>query len=216
MPTTFTKEDLAGLTTEELFDLVRERPDLMRQIGALDPRARLMEEFYQDPDAKKDLLRHGKRLHPKAAVPEVDIPADVETRLKPALDKIDKLEKELGEIKDGGKRAKFRASLTASGADEADLDDIEQFMVDNEYGPKAAAAAVRAFYETKETAEPNTGGKSDLSMTMPEGGGAEHIKALLAAGPEDDLDIINAPFVEQIVKEEFGGGKSRSSRPALA
>ena len=201
------------LSTEDLFQHVREHPELARAIGDLDPRARLMDELYSDPEAKKDIQRHGKRLHPKASVPDIDIPAEIQTSLKADREKITALENELKDIKMGDRRKAFRVSLLDAGAEATDLDAIEQFMVDNEIGPKSVKTAVRAFYETRDTAEPNFTPES--AFTMPDGGGAAHIKALLEAGPGDDLDDINSPFVEKIVKEEFGGG-SRSRRPAMA
>lgn len=207
------RPELADLSTDELYEYVRQHPELLQDIAARDPRVKLMEEFYADPEAKKALQAHGKRLHPKASVPEVDIPAEITTSLKPHLDKIDALTKELGDLKLGERRKAFRAGLIADGAEDGDLDAIEQFMVDNEMGVKASRQAVRAFYETKATAEPNY--TSETVFTMPEGGGAEHLKALLAAAPGDDLDDINAPFVDKIMQEEFGK-RTRSPRPAMA
>jgi hypothetical protein len=209
-----TAETLAAMGTDELFEYVRQNPNLAAAIANLDPRVKLMEEFYADPDAKADFQKHGKRLYPKASVPEIDIPEKINASLKPEREKIAALEKELRELRMGGKRKVFRESLVAEGADEADLDNIEQFMVDNEFGPKAAKQAVRAFYETKTVAEPNF----KAVLTMPDGGGAEHIKALLGAGPGEDLDDINAPFVEKIVAEEFGGAGRRPTptRPVMA
>lgn len=207
------RAELAALSTDDLFELVRERPDLLQQIAARDPRVRLMEEFYADPDAKRDLQKHGKRLHPKASVPELDIPEQINKDLKADREKVAALEKELGDLKVGERRKAFRASLVAAGAEAADCDAIETFMVENEFGPKAATAAVEAFYKTQEAAEPNA--TPTTVFTMPDGGGADHIKALLNATPGDDLDDINAPFVEKIVREEFGPSR-RGARPAMA
>ena len=205
--------ELQSLSTDDLFEFCRQHPDLVPKIANFDNRVRLMEEFHADPEARKDIIKHGKRLHPKASVAEVDIPAEIHASLKPQLDRIDALTKELGDLKLGERRKAFRAQLVADGAEEKDLDPIEQFMVDNEFGVKAAKQAVRAFYETKAPAEPNF--TPETIFTMPEGGGAEHLKALLSAGPGDDLDDINAPFVEKIFREEFGP-KSRTTRPAMA
>lgn len=207
------RPDLSELSTDDLFEYVRQNPGLARAIAESDPRVKLMEEFYADPDAKADLQKHGKRLHPKASVPEIDIPAKMEAALEPDRKKIAALEKELEGFKTNDKRKAFRAQLVEDGADDKDLDAIETFMVENEFGPKASKRAVAAFYETKESKEPNY--QPDSVFTMPDGGGAEHIKALLAASPADDLDDINAPFVEKIVREEFGS-RPRGTRPAMA
>lgn len=207
-------EALAALSTDELYEYVRQNPSLAQAIAAADPRVRLMEEFYADPSAKKALQEHGKRLHPKAAVPEIDIPAEINASLKAERDKVAALEKRVEGFELTGKRKAFREGLIDAGADEKDLDAIEQFMVDNEFGPKAAKQAVAAFYETQAPAEPNA--SRETAFMLPEGGGAAHIKALLEAGPGDDLDDINAPFVDKIVAEEFGGARPRTTRPAMA
>lgn len=207
------RPELADLSTDELYEYVRQHPELLQEIAARDPRVKLMEEFYADPEAKKALQAHGKRLHPKASIPEVDIPAEITTTLKPHLEELAALKKQLGEMQLSERRKRFRTSLVDLGAQETDLDAIEQFMVDNEFGVKASKQAVAAFYETKESKEPNF--NPETVLTMPEGGGAAHLKALLAAGPGDDLDDINAPFVEQIMAEEFGK-RTRGTRPVMA
>ena len=210
-----TIEALNAMSTEEIYEYVRQNPQLVSAVAAHDNRVKLMEEFYADPEAKADIQKHGKRLHPKASVPDLDIPEKINASLKADRDTIAELKKELAEIKLGGKHKVFRESLVAAGAEEKDCDAIEQFMVDNEFGPKAAAQAVRAFYETKEAAEPNY--TPDSLLTMPDGGGTEYMKALLNAGPSDDLDLLTAPFVEKIAAEEFGGaGRRPTPRPARA
>ena len=93
--------------------------------------------------------------------------------------RVEKLEKELAEIKDGGKRERFRAGLVSHGAEESDLDDIEQFMVDNEYGPKAAKAAVRRGLDGTTSARMNTL-YPDMIMDVYPAGGKSYCAAAAA------------------------------------
>ena len=181
---------------ERLVDLT---PADVLEISAHDPRVQLMERLYGDPLAKKDLQKHSKRLFPKASIPEIDIPAEVQTTITEQKKEIDALKGRLDAAEMGDKRKAFRASLVKEGAQEKDLDGIEQFMVDNEIGPKSTKVAVEQFYALQSPAEPTF--ESQHSWTMPE---TEHIKALMSAPPGADLDQINMPYVEKIWKETVG------------
>jgi len=184
---------------ERLADLTQ--ADVL-EITAGDPRVQLMERLYGDPEANKDLKRHSKRLFPKASIPEIDIPAQMQPVIDAQKKEIDGLKGRLDGIEMTGRRKSFRASLVKAGGTEEDLDAIEQFMVDNEIGPKSTKVAVEQFYALQNPAEPTF--ESQHSWTMPE---SDHIKALMSAPPGADLDQINMPFVEKIWKETVGAGR---------
>ncbi len=191
------------MANERLQDLT---PAEIAEIRAGDPRVVLMEKLYGDPDAKKDIQKHSKRIYPKASVPEIDIPEIVKGEIKEDVEAIKTLRKELEDDKKSRRHSAFRAKLQEAGAETEDLDDIEAFMVDNEIGPKSLPIAVEKFYQAKELAEPRGAG---LSPDMPLGGDDAQMKALLAAGPNEDLDKINEPFAEKIWQEMFGSPARR-------
>lgn len=184
---------------ERLADLT---PADVLEIAAGDPRVQLMERLYGDAEAQKDLKRHSKRLFPKASIPEVDIPAQMQPVFDAQKKEIDALTKRLDDAEMTGKRKTFRSSLVTAGAEEKDLDAIEQFMVDNEIGPKSTKVAVEQFYALQNPAEPTF--ESQHSWTMPE---TDHIKALMSAPPGADLDQVNMPYVEKIWRETMGAAK---------
>lgn len=184
---------------ERLADLT---PADVLEIAGHDPRVQLMERLYGDPEANKDLKRHSKRLFPKASIPEIDIPAQLQPIIDGQKKEIDALKTRLDEADMTGKRKTFRSSLVSAGAAEKDLDAIEQFMVDNEIGPKSTKVAVEQFYALQNPAEPTF--ESQHSWTMPE---SDHIKALMSAPPGADLDQINMPYVEKIWQETVGSGR---------
>ncbi len=184
---------------ERLADLT---PADLLEIAGSDPRVQLMERLYGDPEAQKDLKRHSKRLFPKASIPEVDIPAQIQPIFDAQKKEIDGLTKRLDDAEMTDKRKAFRGSLVTAGAEEKDLDQIEQFMVDNEIGPKSTKVAVEKFYELQTPAEPTF--ESQHAWTMPE---SDHIKALMGAPPGADLDQINMPYVEKIWRETVGAAR---------
>ena len=184
---------------ERLADLT---PADVLEIAAQDPRVQLMERLYGDAEAQKDLKRHSKRLFPKASIPEVDIPAQMQPIFDAQKKEIDALTKRLDDAAMTDKRKTFRGSLVTAGAEEKDLDAIEQFMVDNEIGPKSTKVAVEQFYALQSPAEPTF--ESQHAWTMPE---TDHIKALMSAPPGADLDLINLPYVEKIWAETVGGAR---------
>jgi len=188
------------VANERLADLTQ--ADLI-EIGNQDPRAKLLERLYADPDAKADILKHSKRLHPKAAIPEFDVPEAARAAIKDDVDFVKKGKEEIEEFRKERRHERFRADLVKAGAQEEDLDKIETFMVDNEIGPKSLGLAVEKYYATLAPAEPNF--ESEHTFTMPDAG-SEHIKKLMAAGPGEDLDAINMPYVEKLFRE-MGQGR---------
>ena len=197
---------LADLTEAELADAALSNPRIALHIATRDPRVQLMERLYGDDDAKKSIQSHSKRLFPKASVPEIDIPNLVRSELKDDLQAIKDLRSTLDTETKSRRHEAFRGRLQAAGAEPEDLDAIETFMVDNEIGPKSLSVAVEQFYATKEIAEPRGSG---LSPEMPLDSKDEHMKALLATGPGDDLDRVNQPWVEKVFDEMFGQQPAR-------
>lgn len=200
---------LADLTEAELAEAALANPRIAAHIAGKDPRVQLMERLYGDPESKKDIQKHSKRLFPKASVPEIDIPEIVKSELKDDIDAIKALRGELQTEVKSRRHEAFRAKLHEAGAETEDLDAIETFMVDNEIGPKSIRVAVEKFYEAKELAEPRGSG---LSPDLPGDPEDAHMQALLKSGPNDDLDRINEPFVQQIFNEMFGAQPGRRGR----
>jgi hypothetical protein len=66
-----------------------------------DAEARIYNLLAQDPQARRDLLAHYKRLNPQASVPEIDAAAAVEEKinsaLKPWQERVEDLQKKLDE-----------------------------------------------------------------------------------------------------------------------
>lgn len=199
-------ERLADLTEAELADAVLANPRIALHIASKDPRVQLMERLYGDDDAKKSIQSHSKRLFPRASVPEIDIPILVRSELKDDLQAIKDLRATLDTEQKSRRHEAFRGRLQAAGAEAEDLDAIETFMVDNEIGPKSLTVAVEQFYAAKEIAEPRGAG---LSPEMPLDSRDEHMKALLATGPGDDLDRVNEPWVNKVFDDMFGAKAGR-------
>lgn len=203
-------ERLADLTEAELAEAALANPRIAQAVASKDPRVQLMERLYGDPDSKRDIQKHSKRLFPKASVPEIDIPEIVRSELKDDIDAIKTLRADLESDVKSRRHTAFRSKLQEAGADAEDLDAIETFMVDNEIGPKSVKIAVEKFYDAQELAEPR--GAAGLSPELPLDGKDEHMQALLAAAPSDDLDRINEPFAHKIYQEMFGAPAGRRGR----
>ena len=186
------------MANERLADLTE--ADVL-EIRSSDPRVQLMERLYNDPEAKRAIQQHSKRLFPKASIPEIDVPALTKAAIAEDVKAIQDLRKELETDKQGRRHTAFRGELVDAGADEEDLDAIETFMVDNELGPKAVKVAVEKFYESKEIAEPR-GSAPDFVWDVA-GEDGLHMKALLDAPPGADLDRINEPYAEKLFHEMF-------------
>lgn len=201
--------NLSDLTPAEIAEAALADPRVFSHVASKDPRVQLMERLYGDPEAKKAIQSHSKRLFPKASVPEIDIPDLVRSELKTELDSVKALREELEADKKGRRREGFRARLQEAGAEAGDLDAIETFMVDNEIGPKSLKVAVEKFYENQELAEPRGAALSDGFVADAKD---EQMKALLTAGPGADLDKINEPFVEAVFQDMFGGRAGRRGR----
>jgi len=197
---------LADLTEAELAEAALENPKVAQYIASKDPRTQLMERLYGDKEGRKAIQVHSKRLYPGSSVPEIDLPEIVRSELKDDLQAIKDLRGQLETDARGRRHEAFRGRLIAAGAESEDLEAIETFMVDNEIGPKSVKVAVEQFYQAKELAEPRGTG---LSPDFLSDDRDEHMKALLATGPSDDLDRINEPYVEKVFAEMFGSAPRR-------
>jgi hypothetical protein len=208
--------DLSDLTTGELFEYLKANPHLIPEIAKYDSRVRLMEALDADPEARLDIRKHSKRLWPKANIPEVDVPVLARAAVADDVAAVKKLRKDLEDEAAPRARNGFRDTLRATAlelglvGDDKQLDEIETFMVENHYGPKATGKAVEAFAETRYPAEPNF--ESEHTFTFPDEG-SEYIKALVKAGPGDDTSQLTLRHAEQVYQDMFGKPKGR--RPAF-
>ncbi len=194
-------ERLADLTEAEIYEAALANPRIAQAVAAKDPRVILQEKLYGDKTARRRMQEDAKRLHPNASIPDIDLPTIVREELKTDLDEMRQLKKELDDDRKSRRHSAFREKLQEAGAEPGDLDAIETFMVDNEIGPKSIKIAVEKFYDAAELAEPRGAG---LSPEIQFDDKDEHMKALLATGPRDDLDRINEPFVEKVFADMFG------------
>lgn len=200
--------NLTDLSEAELLEFVMANPAIYRKVVASDGRVQLMERLYADKDAKRAMQQHSKRLFPKAEIPEIDLAADLRKELEPDFVAIKETRKELEERNKAERRRDFVRSMIEHGAHEDDVQKIEQFMLDNEIGPKSLGLAVQQYYDSSAAAEPTA---TAHSFALPEN---DQMRALLSAPPGADLDEINAPFVESIFNE-MTGGSSKKRRPMV-
>ena len=199
-------EKLADLTEGDIYEAALANPKIAAAVAAKDNRVILQEKIYSDKIARKRMQEDSKRLFPNASIPELDIPELIRSELKSDLDEIKALKAQLETDVKSRRHDAFRAKLREAGADAEDLDAVETFMVDNEIGPKSVSVAVEKFYQAKEIAEPRGMG---LSPEMPLDSKDEHMKALLATGPGEDLDRVNEPWVEAVFQDMFGAKPGR-------
>lgn len=203
---------------ERLMDLT---PAERLEVAASDPRVQLMEMLYSDKAARAAIQQHGKRLRPNAQVLEVDLPAELDAKLAARDKEIAELRGEIRGIRTEGSRAKFRADLAGYAEqhgwtpDAKELDEIETFMVENEYGVKAAPQAVRAWIETKDPAEPNFESATTFAF---EDEGSDYIKKLREAPIGADTSALTLAHAERLAQQMGVFGKDGKMRrnPAFA
>lgn len=199
------------MANERLADLT---PAEAYEIASQDPRAKLMERLYSTPESKGDLeklvRKHGKLF------PNAQLPPDIEgiaaetakATVKDDLQAIADLRKELAEERKAQKLTAFHAAMVEAGAQPEDVEKIDQFMLDNDFGPKAVTTAVTAYYEATPPAEPtNTGGP--WGPWQPQDGDAKMMETLAQAGPNADLYQLGMPHIEQVFKDMTKGRQSK-------
>jgi hypothetical protein len=113
-----------------------------------DAEARIYNLLAQDPQARRDLLAHYKRLNPQASVPEIDAAAAVEEKinsaLKPWQERVEDLQKKLDEKSKTdmieSRRAEVRGAPFYFNDDQ--VKELEERMIKdrNMYGSYAEAA----------------------------------------------------------------------------
>ena len=178
--------DAEPLTEQELLDLVAGSPRLMRTITDADPRVKLHELLYQNKEFREVIEEMGVKVAPDSHLARARRHARAE--IEPLVGEVKKLHKELTERKGEQDTQAFydglRRYANEEGAEllKGEVEEIVAFMKDNEYGPKAAKAAVVAWLETKAPAEPTF--EPAKAFTFADD---EHAKALDKLGPADDL-----------------------------
>jgi len=174
------------LSEQELLDLVASSPKLMRTITDADPRVKLHELLYANKEFREAIEEMGVKVAPDSHLARARRHARAE--IEPLVKDVQKLHKELTDRKVVQDTEVFYADLrryaNEEGAEllEGEADEIVKFMADNQYGPKAAKAAVTAWLETKAPAAPTF--EPAKAFTFADD---EHAKALDKLGPADDL-----------------------------
>jgi hypothetical protein len=199
---------LADLTTAELMEYLRENPKTYWEITNTDPRVQLMERINAKPEGKEDLeglVRKHKDVFPPTARLPIDVKEQAReaARAEIAEDKkaLADLRKEVEDERKAQKLAGFRAQIIEAGGNEADVEKIEQFMFDNEIGPKSVALAVERYYEVATPAEPTGTGVP----WQPSNVDQDFLKKLVDAPMDADLDVIAMPWYEKTFQDAVKG-----------
>ena len=120
----------------------------------------VLSRLLRNPATRADALRLIKRNNPALNVPEVDIPQSFEAHLKPLLDKVDEMGKQLAETKLEGMRKGRLEDLVEKGLAESvsEAREIEKFAIDEKIADYEKAA--KFFRMSQKQAEPT----SDLAI----------------------------------------------------
>jgi len=205
------------LTEQELLDLVVSNPKVMRTITDADPRVKLHELLYSKPEFREAIEEMGVKVAPDSHLARARRHARAE--IEPLVKEVKTLHQELTTRKSEQDTSAFLASLrryaNEEGAEllEGEPEEIVTFMKDNQYGPKAAQAAVRAWLETKVPAEPTFEPAKPFTFADD-----EHAKSLDKLGPGDDLGPATPRGIahaEKVWHSMFGGNRKFTS-PAFA
>ena len=199
---------LADLTTADLMEYLRENPKTYYEITNTDPRVQLMERLNAAPGGEEDIAalvrKHKDKFPPNARIP-IDVKETAreaaQTAIKEDREAIADLRKELAEERKQQRLAGFRAEMVEAGASEADVEKIEQFMLDNEIGPKSVRLAVERYYEVSAPVEP-TGTTLPWHPTNTD---QEFLKKLAEAPPGTDLDEVAGPWYEKTFQDMTRG-----------
>ncbi len=113
-----------------------------------DAEARIFNILSRDPQARRDLLAHYKRLDPQASVPEIDAAAEVEEKitsaLKPWQERVEELQKKLDDKSKTDMIESRRGEVRGAPFyfSDAQITDLEERMIKdrNMYGSYAEAA----------------------------------------------------------------------------
>lgn len=216
-----------GWTEQDVLDFATTNPRVYEAIVGNDPRTKLHDMFWKSDKTVKDLGLHpdmklrevieemGVHIAPDSQLARTRRHAKAE--VEPIISEVRALREELSKRDRGHEEREFDASLQRYARDEdaeisdADVTEIKGWMKDNQYGPKAARAAVTAWLETKRPAEPNFESEPIFA-----GGDDEHAKALDKLGPGDELGP-NTPrglrHAEKIWNDMF---KNQRGRPVFS
>jgi hypothetical protein len=200
---------LADLTTADLMEYLRENPQTYHAITNTDPRVQLMERIHAAPGGEEDIAalvrKHKDKFPPNARIP-IDVKEQAReaaaAAIKDDLQAIKDLRAETEKERKEQRLKGFRAEMIEAGAEEADVEKIEQFMLDNEIGPKSVKLAVERYYEVTAPAEPT--GTSGLPW-HPTNTDQEFLTKLAAAPIDADLDQIAAPWYEKTFQDVVKG-----------
>lgn len=199
---------LTDLTTADLMEYMRENPQAYTAITNTDPRVQLMERIHAAPGGEEDIAnlvrKHKDRFPANARIP-IDVKEQAReaaaAAIKDDLQALKDLRAETEKERKEQRLRGFRAEMIEAGAVEADVEKIEQFMVDNEIGPKSVALAVERYYEVTTPAEPNATAGLPWHPTNTD---QEFLTKLAAAPMDADLDQIAAPWYEKTFQDVVG------------
>ena len=219
--------DLTELSDQQLLDLAASRPRVYKALTDSDPRVQLHERIY---NANGTLKVNGKDLRFRDVIEEMGVAIAPDSNIARSrrhaasvinddVVAIKRMRQELQDEKQTARYQGFRETLRARAQQlgyapkDEDVDKIEAFMRDNEYGQKSADVAVEKFYETQETAVPNF--ESENTFTF---GDEDSVykKALLDSPLWSDTSSLTMAHAERVWTEMYGADRNGRRRNPMA
>lgn len=103
--------------------------------------AELANKLATNPKTRGDFLRMTKEVNPDTHIPEVDIPAAMEAKFKPTLDRLAQLEEQQARREAEDRvRQQRKAALKVEGVSSDDMPKIEKLMVERGIADHKTAA----------------------------------------------------------------------------
>lgn len=128
--------------------------------------AALAKGLSDNPKTRGKFLGLMKEADPSLSIPEVDIPARVQERVQPHLDRLAKLERDANEREIRETIRERRAALLKKGLSEADIPEVEKLMV--EKGISSHETAADFLLAQRQSAPPTPSTFSQPSIPKPD------------------------------------------------
>lgn len=127
--------------------------------------AQLQNALYTNPATRQDYLKLVKKVAPRAAIPEIDVPDAALASIKPQLDKIDKLETRLERNE---RQHAIEAEWGKQQVTPQEREEVEKLMTDRLIGDVATAVQ---FYRDRRPPPPAAPLGSPTPVSLPTGEG---------------------------------------------
>lgn len=127
--------------------------------------AQLQNALYTNPATRGEYLRLVKKVAPKAAIPEIDVPEQALASIKPQLDKIDKLE---GRLEQSERQRAIDAEWAKHRVTPKERTEIEKLMTDRLIGDVDTAVQ---FYQDRQQVPAAAPSAGPTPVSLPTGDG---------------------------------------------